>query len=73
MSKILARRGYCRPNTTIKEVLSDTPSHKHPLNKNRLPIVAWAVSAILADITGKFETLGSNFRQETRLARLLPS
>ena len=32
-------RGYCRPNTTIKEVSSDTPSHKHPLNKKRLPIV----------------------------------
>ena len=32
-------RGYCRPNTTIKKVSSYTPSHKHPLNKKRLPIV----------------------------------
>ena len=47
--------------------------HNFSLNKKRLPIVVWAVSAKLADITGKFETLGSNFRQETRLARLLPS
>ena len=35
------------------------------LNKNRLPIVAWAVSAKLADTVGNFETLGSKFSHET--------
>ena len=31
----------------------------------RLPIVALVIKAILAFITGKFETIGSNFRHET--------
>ena len=65
MSKRLAWRGFYHPNTTIKEVSSYTPTHKHPLNKNRLPIVAWAVSATLADTAGNFETLGSKFSHET--------
>ena len=56
MSKRLTLRGFCHPNTTIKEASSYTPSHKHPLNKKRLPIVAWAVSATLADTAGNFET-----------------
>ena len=36
--------------------------------KNRLPAVAQALEAIiLASSTGKFETLGSNFSNETRI------
>ena len=37
----------------------------------RIPVVAQVIEATLASITGKFETLGSNFRHET--AGLLPS
>ena len=37
------------------------------MQKNRLPAVAQVLEAIsLASSTGKFETLGSNFSQETR-------
>ena len=36
--------------------------------KNRLPTVARVLSATLADSTGKFETLGSNFRHEIRFS-----
>ena len=35
------------------------------IQKNRLPIVALVIKADLAFITGKFETLGSNFSHET--------
>ena len=35
------------------------------LNKKRLPIVVWAVSATLAETAGNFETLGSKFSHET--------
>ena len=38
------------------------------LNKNRLPIVAWAVSATLAGAAGNSETLGSKFSHETARA-----
>ena len=41
------------------------------IQKQRLPIVALVIKATLAFITGKFETLGSNFRHETE--RALPS
>ena len=33
--------------------------------KQRLPIVALVIKATLAFITGKFETIGSNFSHET--------
>ena len=39
----------------------------------RLPIVAKVIKADLAFITGKFETLGSNFRHETGRAAAVPS
>ena len=40
----------------------------------RLPVVARVIEAKVASITGKIETLGSNFRHETRKnASLLPS
>ena len=39
----------------------------------RLPIVALVIKATLAFITGKFETLGSNFRHETGRAADVPS
>ena len=39
--------------------------HNFSLNKKRLPIVVWAVSAKLADTAGNFETLGSKFSHET--------
>ena len=35
------------------------------LNKKRLPIVVWAVSANVADTAGNFETSGSKFSHET--------
>ena len=35
--------------------------------KNRLPTVARVLSAIVADSTGKIETLGSIFSNETRI------
>jgi len=35
------------------------------IQNKRLPIVAKVIKADLAFITGKFETLGSNFRHET--------
>ena len=42
--------------------------------ENRLCAVARVLSATLDDSTGKFETLGSNFSNETRIfARLLTS
>ena len=38
------------------------------MQKNRLPAVAQVLEAIpLASSTGKFETLGSNFSNETRI------
>lgn len=39
----------------------------------RLPIVAKVIKADLAFITGKFETLGSNFRHKTGRAAAVPS
>ena len=39
----------------------------------RLPIVAKVIKADSAFITGKFETLGSNFRHETGRAAAVPS
>ena len=42
--------------------------HNFSLNKKRLPIVVWAVSAKLADTAGNFETLGSKFSHETARA-----
>ena len=42
------------------------------MKKEKLPIVAWAVSATLADTAGNFETLGSKFSHETaRVAGVL--
>ena len=55
----------CRPNTTIKEVQFQTYPNLYPLNKNRLPIIAGAVSADMADTAGNFETQGSKFSHET--------
>ena len=40
------------------------PRNSYDRNQ-RLPIVAKIIKADLAFITGKFETLGSNFRHET--------
>ena len=37
------------------------------IQKQRLPIVALVIKASLAFITGKFETIGSNFSNETAL------
>ena len=42
-------------------------------NKKRLTVIANVIEARLASITGKFETLGSNFSHEIRLAKLLAS
>ena len=43
------------------------------IQNQRLPIVALVIKADLAFITGKFETLGSNFRHETGRAAAVPS
>ena len=37
-------------------------------NKKRLTVIANVIEARLASITGKFETLGSNFSHEIRFA-----
>ena len=42
-------------------------------NKKRLIVIANVIEARLASITGKFETLGSNFSHEIRFAKLLAS
>ena len=42
-------------------------------NKKRLPVIANVIEARLASITGKFETLVSNFSHEIRFAKLLAS
>ena len=39
----------------------------------RLSIVALVIKAKLAFITGRFETIGSNFRHETERAAAVPS
>ena len=39
----------------------------------RLPVVAHVLESTLDSSTGKFETLGSNFRHEIRSAKLLAS
>ena len=39
----------------------------------RILVVARVIEATLASITGKFETLGSNFSHEIRFAKLLAS
>ena len=43
------------------------------IQNQRLPIVALVIKADSAFITGKFETLGSNFRHETGRAAAVPS
>ena len=56
-------KGWLLSFTTVS---SQTYPHLHPLNENRLPIVAAVLEAtLLASSTGKFETLGSNFSNET--------